>query len=118
MNIKYNWLITLLLGLILFPSFILAQEATIRGFVYEEENGEPAMFSNIFLEGTTFGASSDVNGYFLINKIPAGNYNLKVTYLGFDTISVPILLVADKMMNKKFYLKRSILFCNFLVFFY
>ncbi len=107
MNIKYNWLITLLLGLILFPSFILAQEATIRGFVYEEENGEPAMFSNIFLEGTTFGASSDVNGYFLINKIPAGNYNLKVTYLGFDTISVPILLVADKMMNKKFYLKRS-----------
>ncbi len=107
MNIKYNWLITLLLGLILFPSFILAQEATIRGFVYEEENGEPAMFSNIFLEGTTFGASSDVNGYFLINKIPAGNYNLKVTYLGFDTISVPILLVADKMLNKKFYLKRS-----------
>ncbi len=107
MTLKYNWLLTLVLGFLIFPSFLLAQQATVRGFVYEEESGEPAMFSNIFLEGTTFGASSDINGYFLINKIPPGSYTLMVTYLGFDTISVPILLEANKMVAKKFYLNKS-----------
>ena len=107
MKLKYNWFFALVLGFLLSPSFLLAQQATVRGFVYEEESGEPAMFSNIFLEGTTFGGSSDVNGYFLINKIPPGSYILKVTYLGFDTISVPVLLEADKMLAKKFYLKKS-----------
>ena len=107
MNTKHIRLIVMTLAILCLPSVLLAQTATVRGFVYEEESGEPAMFSNIFLEGTTFGASSDINGYFLISKIPAGSYVLKVTYLGYDTVSVPVLLQENKMLDKKFYLKKS-----------
>ena len=70
----------------------------IRGFIYEEESGEPAIFSNVFLQGTTYGASTDNNGYFVITRIPAGNYTLMVTYLGFDTIQMPVQLKPDEIL--------------------
>ena len=85
----------------------MAQDATVRGFVYEEESGEPAIFANVVLDGTSFGASTDVNGYFLISKIPAGDYILKITYLGFDTIRQPISLSKGQLINKNQYLKKG-----------
>ncbi len=57
-----------------------AQNGVVRGFVYEEETGEPAVFCNAILEGTTYGATTDINGYFIITKILPGNYVLKITY--------------------------------------
>lgn len=95
--------------IILFASFVIsvAQTATVRGFIYEEETGEPAIFSNIYLKGTNYGGSSDVNGYFLISKIPPGKYTLIATYLGFDTISIPLILEADQIMDRKLLLSKS-----------
>ena len=37
---------------------------SIKGFVYESSNGEPMMFANVFLKGTTLGSTTDINGYF------------------------------------------------------
>jgi len=84
-----------------------AQEATVRGFLYEEESGEPAIFANVVLKGTNFGASTDINGYFLISKIPPGDYTLMVTYLGFDTISELISLSKGALLNKKLFVKKG-----------
>jgi hypothetical protein len=88
-------------------SYLMAQDATVRGFVYEEESGEPAIFANVVLDGTSYGASTDVNGYFLISKIPAGDYVLKITYLGFDTIRQAINLAPGALINKNQYLKKG-----------
>ncbi len=95
------------LSALLVSSNLDAQEATVRGFVYEDESGEPAIFANAMLEGTTYGASTDVNGYFLISKIPPGDYVLKITYLGFDTIAQPITLGPGELLNKNQFLKKS-----------
>jgi hypothetical protein len=86
---------------------LLAQTGTVRGFVYEEESGEPAMFSNIVLEGTKIGGVTDANGFFTLSKVPVGQYNLVVTYIGFDGLITPIEIVANKISNQKFYLKES-----------
>lgn len=79
------------------------QFGTIRGFVYNKANGEPVAFSNIYLKGTTTGASSDPNGFFSVNKVKPGTYTLMVTNLEFDTISETITIKADQILNKKFY---------------
>jgi len=76
-----------LLGFVLFASAATAQTGTIRGFVYDEESGEPVIFTNVFLKGTTYGATTDVNGYYSISKIPAGSYTIQSSTLGFDTAS-------------------------------
>ena len=81
--------------------------ASVRGFVYEAETGEPAIFCNAFLEGTTHGASTDINGYFLISQVPPGKYNLVITYLGFDTIRKPIELAAHQILTQNYNLKQS-----------
>ncbi|MFM7289519.1 MAG: hypothetical protein ACKO18_09100, partial [Bacteroidota bacterium] len=37
-----------------------AQSGTLRGFVYDKATGEPILFTNVFLAGTTIGSSTDV----------------------------------------------------------
>ncbi len=83
---------------ILFVSFLLsgvlavAQNAVIKGFTYDESTGESLPYCTILLTGTSYGALSDASGAFLINKIPAGTYIVKVSLLGyvdlFDTVEV------------------------------
>ena len=104
LNMRNLFLLTLLL---LFTTSISAQNGTIRGFVYNKESGEPIIFCNVSLEGTTMGAPTDVNGYFSIAKVPAGNYKIIITYLGFDSLQENIDLTAGKILTKKFELSES-----------
>ncbi|MCF6169390.1 MAG: TonB-dependent receptor [Bacteroidales bacterium] len=103
----YKTYLLLFVTFFVFATALTAQEASVRGFVYEEESGEPAIFCNVFLKGTTHGASTDVNGYFLITKVPAGNYTLMVTYIGFDTIQKAITLQPDGIFSNKLFLAKS-----------
>lgn len=104
-----------LVGLLLAVFFVFgfdvqAQEsgtATIRGFVYDKTTGEPILFTNVFLKGTTMGASTDVNGFFSITRVPAGNYTLMSTYLGYDTASVQLSVKAGAIVNQKLFLNKS-----------
>lgn len=94
--------------LLIFTSvFVSAQTGAVRGFIYEEETGEPAVFCNAILEGTTFGATTDINGYFIITKVVPGDYTLKITYLGFDTITDKVKIEADEIASKNYVLKKS-----------
>ena len=89
MNLKkYILFVSIFLSSIL----AVAQNAVIKGFTYDESTGESLPYCTIQLMGTSFGALSDVSGAFLINKIPAGTYTVKVSLLGyvdlFDTVEV------------------------------
>lgn len=98
----------LILFLFLISSMLsLGQTGTIRGFVYDEKNGEPIIFTNVYLVNTIYGASTDVNGYFIITKIPPGTYSLTVTYLGFDSLNIPISIEADQIITKNLFMRES-----------
>lgn len=99
--------IILITALFLGINSLMAQEGVIRGFIYEEESGEPAVFCNAILEGTSFGSTSDINGYFIISKVVPGEYTLKITYLGYDTISERINLKDGQIISKNYFLNKS-----------
>jgi hypothetical protein len=84
-----------------------AQNATIKGFVYVDKTLEPALYSTVYLQGTTFGQNADANGYFSITQLPPGNYILVVAYLGYDTLKEPVTLVKNQILAKKLYIKQS-----------
>ena len=87
---------------------LLSQSSNIRGFVYTKDDGEPALFCNVFLKGTTYGANTDLNGFFSISKVPAGTYTLAVTYIGYDTLSETITITkAGEIINKKYFLVKG-----------
>ena len=86
---------------------VFAQNGNIRGFVYESESAEPVIFTSVILKGTTFGAQTDVNGYFSITKLPAGSYTLMITMLGHDTLIEKINLKENEILTKKLFTKKS-----------
>ena len=106
-----NLLLPALMGLvILFFSQInvsAQNSGTIRGFVYEKENGEPVLYTNVYLYKTTYGATTDQNGFFTISKIPPGEYTLMVTFIGFDTLRIPVSVTKNDLLTKKLYLTKS-----------
>ncbi len=80
----------------------------VRGFVYLKESGEPVLFTNVVLKGTLLGIATDVNGFFSINKVPAGNYTLFVSStLGYDTIAQDFTIKAGEIFNTKLFLTKS-----------
>lgn len=80
---------------------------SIKGFVYDKANGEPVPFINVYLKSTTIGANTDLNGYFNITRIPEGDYTIMVTSLEFDTLSEPVSIRNNAVLNKKFFVKKG-----------
>lgn len=80
---------------------------SVKGFVYDKSNGEPIPFSNVYFKGTTIGASTDLNGFFNINRIPPGDYTLLVVNLEYDTINEKVTVKAGEIVNRKFFATKG-----------
>jgi hypothetical protein len=93
--------------LVITATLSIAQNATIRGFVYEKDNGEPMMFANVFLEGTTIGATTDGNGFYTMTKVPAGTYVLVATTMNFEAAKISITVKKDGIQTQKLFLKEA-----------
>src|SRR5438105_1282774 len=86
-----------------------AQTGDIRGFVYEKETSEPSPYCSVYLKGTTFGAQTNLDGFFSISRIPQGDYTLMVTAIGYDTIAQPITIKSGDLITKKFFQEKSVI---------
>lgn len=104
---KIRFLLIFVLSLLMETALLAQSENNVKGFVYEKSTGEPMMFCNVYLKGTTYGASTDINGFFNITKIPDGDYVIYVTNLGYDTIRENLSLSRNEVINKKYYLEES-----------
>lgn len=56
---------------------------TISGTVYDE-SGQPLNNANIFLDGTTIGVSSDIDGNYKLESIPPGYYDIVFSHVGYE----------------------------------
>ena len=97
----------LLLSISIFTTIAYSQTGNIRGFVYDKNSGEPIMFCNVILQGTTIGASTDVNGMYNISKVLVGDYTIMVTYIGYDTSTVNITLKKGKVITQNLEISES-----------
>lgn len=89
-------LLPFLLLFLVGPSFIFAQTSgKIRGKVVDNETGEPLVGVSVSLEGTSFGASSDINGEYIILAVPVGTYTLDAKYIGYQEVSVSNVRVLN-----------------------
>lgn len=81
MNIKVT-LFTALFTLLL--QTINAQTGIIEGIVTTD--GQPAAFAQVIIETTTYGATTNHQGKFTIDKIPFGNYQITASYIGYASL--------------------------------
>lgn len=69
---------------------VSAQTRTVSGTVTAAEDGEPLIGATVMPVGTTgVGTATDVDGNFSL-KVPATAKELKVSYVGYQTATVPI----------------------------
>ncbi len=65
-------------------SLIMAQNYQVVGIVYHAETGKPIPGVNVILKNTDLGAASTGDGTFVIENVPAGNYNILYSAIGYD----------------------------------
>ena len=64
-----------------------SQTGSVKGRVTDLNTNVPIPFANVFLSNTTFSAVTDTNGYYFINGIPAGIYNITCSFIGYNSQS-------------------------------
>ena len=82
MNLK-----SLITGVILLSPFcyISAQTSTIKGRVFNSINNEAVPFANIYIDSTSVGTTSDIEGNYRITDLKPGTYSLTCSFIGFKT---------------------------------
>ncbi|MBK6931238.1 MAG: TonB-dependent receptor [Saprospirales bacterium] len=101
---------SIVLALACLPAFLLAQrtdKGTIRGNVYEKESAQPVAFATVQIEGASMGTSTDINGFFSLSNVPVGQYQLKVTYLGYEDFTTAIRVSKGEILYQSVYMIES-----------
>lgn len=60
---------------------------SISGRVVDSLNRQPIPGANVFLSGTNIGSVTDLDGYYLIDRIPIGTYEVIFSHLSFDMLT-------------------------------
>ena len=85
-------------------SLALAQQGRLKGVITDKDTGEPIAFANVVLEngGTQVGgASTDFDGNYDINPIPPGTYDLRATFVGYNTYVVKGVVIPGNKITFK-----------------
>ena len=74
--------------------YVSAQTATVKGIISDASNNEPIAFANIIISGTQTGATTDIDGTFIITNLEPGYISLEVSYVGYESKITPSILLS------------------------
>jgi len=86
-------------SLILFISLSGFAQHKISGNITDQKTLEPLPDVNIYIESLNTGTTTNSSGYFNLESLPTGNYNLYISYLGYQGIQENIKLSSDLNIN-------------------
>jgi len=82
-------LLALILISLFLSTFVIAgTSGKIAGIVTDSQTGEPLPAVNVYLAESTFGAATDLDGFYSILNVPPGTYTLKIDYVGYSSYEV------------------------------
>lgn len=81
-------LYTMLMAFLVISFTSWAQTGKIIGKVTDSETKEPLIGANILLLNTSYGAATDIDGEFSISLVPAGEYDIRATYIGYQDVVI------------------------------
>jgi len=87
-----------------------AQETgRITGQVTSAQNMRPLEGAQVSIEGTGMGGLANAQGRFLLLNVPAGNYTVRVTMIGYGTSRQQVTVAAGQVANADFQLDETAL---------
>ncbi len=91
----------LVLGIFVFLVHVSFSQSRITGKVLDTDN-TPIVGANIILISETQqkkGTATDLDGNFIISASKNGNYTVRITFVGFETINKSITVSGDENLN-------------------
>ena len=89
---------TLFLSLI-FSQLIFAQNATqtLKGIIIDTQSEMPIIGAAIELLSVDniAGTTTDIDGSFVIENVPVGRHEVRLSYLGYNTVTIPNILITS-----------------------
>jgi outer membrane receptor for ferrienterochelin and colicins len=79
----------------------------VKGKVADVHTGKPLPNANVVLVGTQRGAATDLNGEFVINRVPVGDHQLKVTYIGYESVVKTITVKSNDEIFAQFAMRED-----------
>ncbi len=90
----------LIIIIVLFTSICFSQiktsKGTLLGKVTDAENKSVLPGVTVVLKGTTYGATTNLEGEYKIENLPVGNYVAIFSYLGFKTFSQTDIIISSE----------------------
>ena len=73
------------------------QHQTVKGKVVDKESLITLPGANVIIPGTNplLGAITDHDGNFKIENVPVGRFNIQISYLGYDPVTIPEIMVGS-----------------------
>ncbi len=107
-NDRKKFFLTLFVFLLGMTS-LSAQSGQIKGMVLDSSTEEPLIGVNVGISGTSIGAPSDVDGEFVINRVPAGSYTLVASSIGYKDYTAEIEVVGGQVLELNILLEQETL---------
>lgn len=102
-----RYLFTVLL-VVMVPVLALSQ-GTISGTVTDAETGDALPGANVIVTGQAFGGASDLSGAFVIEGVPAGNYEVTASVIGYETVALSAQVAQGVVTTLNFALSSQAL---------
>jgi outer membrane receptor protein involved in Fe transport len=75
-----------------------------------DENGEALIGANVLIEGTSRGAATDLDGYYVILNVRAGIYSVRFRYVGYQAkVFSDVRISPDKTTNLDVVLETEVI---------
>lgn len=74
---------------------------SISGTVVDKISGESLPGANVFVQETSLGTSTNIEGEYILHQIPAGDYQLITKYIGYKEQTISVTVVAGKTLELK-----------------
>lgn len=89
---------------------VFAQTGGIKGVITDAETGETLIGATVLITGTSFGTATGIDGDYEIDKIRPGEYSVRITYIGFETVLLTAIKVeAGEFTELDYKLKPKVL---------
>lgn len=85
-------------------------QAVVRGFIADAESGEALLGATVVLagDGDLLGNATNRDGYFLIDEVPPGRYELRATFIGYKAELDTLVLAVDEIRTIRIALKPDL----------
>lgn len=95
----------------LFLTLAVAAQAqgTLRGVITDSLDHSPLVGANVFLLGTALGSAADLQGAYQVERIPAGKYTLRISYIGYVTKDLAVEVQNNRTLTFNVGLKPDVL---------